>query len=141
MKMTITPYLSFNGNCREAFQFYEKVLRGKIAFMQTYGQAPEAEKTSPESRDKIMHVRMTAGDYVLMGSDAPPQYFSKPQGFSISLNVNDVAEAERLFNALADNGEVKMPIAETFWAKRFGMVIDQFGTPWMVNCEKAGAAA
>lgn len=138
--MKMTPYLSFNGNCREAFRFYEKILRGKIAFMQTYGDAPPTEKMSPESRDKVMHVRLTVGDFVLMGSDAPPQYFSKPQGFSISLNTDDVAEAERLFNALADNGEVKMPLQETFWAKRFGMVIDQFGIPWMVNCEKPGAA-
>ncbi|MGQ0741456.1 MAG: VOC family protein [Alphaproteobacteria bacterium] len=138
--MKMNPYLSFNGNCREAFRYYEKVLRGKISFMQTYGEAPPSEKTTPESRDKIMHVRMNVGDFVLMGSDAPPQYFSKPQGFSISINVDDTAEGERIFNALADNGEVKMPFQETFWAKGFGMCIDRFGTPWMVNCEKPGAA-
>lgn len=138
--MKMHPYLSFNGNCKDAFRFYEKVLHGKITFMQTYAEAPATEKTSPESRDKIMHVRMNVGDYALMGSDAPPQYFSQPQGFSITLNTDDVAEAERLFNALADNGQVKMALQETFWAKRFGMLIDQFGTPWMVNCEKPGAA-
>jgi len=140
MKTTMTPYLSFNGKCREAFQFYERVLRGKIMFMQTYGDAPPGQNPMPEAKDRIMHVRLTAGDFVLMGSDAPPQYFQQPAGFSISLNTEDVAEAERLFNALSSNGQVKMPIQETFWARRFGMCIDQYGTPWMVNCEKPGAA-
>jgi uncharacterized glyoxalase superfamily protein PhnB len=76
------------------------------------------------------------GNAVLMGSDAPPQFFSQPQGFSVSISVESTDEAERIFKELADGGTVRMPLQETFWAKRFGMLIDQFGTPWMVNCEQ-----
>ena len=135
--MKITPYLTFNGRCEEAFKFYEKCLNGKILMMMKYGDAPEAAKTSPESRDRIMHVTLTVGDQVLQGSDAPPQFFSKPQGFSVSIGLKDAAEAERIFKALAENGTVKMPFQETFWAQRFGMLIDRFDIPWMINCEKS----
>lgn len=100
------------------------------------GDSPMAAQTASEARSRIMHVRMTAGSAVLMGSDAPPQFFSPPQGFSVSISVNDPAEAERIFNDLADGGTVRMPLQETFWAMRFGMFIDRFGTPWMINCEK-----
>ena len=96
-----------------------------------------AEQTPPEKLDKIMHASLTVGDTVLMGSDALPNYFEKPQGFSVSLVLNDPDEAERVFNALAENGIVQMPIQETFWAARFGMLVDRFGTPWMINCDLA----
>ena len=82
-----------------------------------------------------MHARMTVGNAVLMGADAPPQFFSQPQGFSVSISVKDADEAQRIFTAIAEVGTVRMPLQETFWAKRFGMPIDRFGTPWMVNCE------
>ena len=82
-----------------------------------------------------MHARMTVGNAVLMDADAPPQFFSQPQGFSVSISVKDADEAQRIFTALAEGGTVRMPLQETFWAKRFGMLIDRFGTPWMVNCE------
>ena len=88
-------------------------------------------------RSKIIHARTIVGDKVLMGSDAPPDRFEKMQGFSVTLGIDDPAKAERVFHALAENGTVCMPIGETFWAVRFGMLIDQFGTPWMVNCEKS----
>jgi PhnB protein len=94
-----------------------------------------AEQTPPEKLDKIMHASLIVGDTVLMGSDAPPQFFEKPQGFSVSLVFDDAVEAEQIFNALAENGTVQMPIQETFWAARFGMVVDRFGTPWMINCD------
>ena len=87
-------------------------------------------------RDKIMHVHMTVGDQVLMGSDAPPGHFEKPQGFSVSLGIDDPAEAERVFNALAEGAQVTMPLQKTFWADRFGMLVDRYGTPWMVNCQQ-----
>jgi PhnB protein len=134
--MELNPYLNFNGQCEAAFKFYEKCLGGKIVMMMTHGQSPMADQTPPEWRDKIMHVRMTVGDKVLMGSDAPPQYYQKPQGFSVSLSVTDPADAERKFNALAQNGTVQMPLQQTFWAVRFGTLIDQFGIPWMINCEQ-----
>jgi PhnB protein len=132
--MQSNTYLNFNGECKDAFKFYEQCLGGKIVAMMTYGESPMAEQTPAEQRDKIMHVHLTVGDMVLMGADSPPEYFEKPQGFNINLQFDDVAEAERIFKALAENGTVKMPIQETFWAKRFGMAIDRFGTPWMINC-------
>ena len=84
----------------------------------------------------IMHARLVARDYVLMGSDAPPDRFEKPQGFSVAIQIDDPKEAERIFAALADNGSVRMPLQQTFWAVRFGMLVDKFGIPWMVNCEQ-----
>jgi PhnB protein len=134
--MKLNPYLSFNDECEAAFKFYEQCLGGKIDMM-TYGDSPMAEQTPPEKLDKIMHVSLKVGDTVLMGSDAPPGYFEKPQGFSVSLLFTDPVEAERIFYALAENGTVQMPIQETFWSPRFGMLIDRFGTPWMINCEPA----
>src|SRR5580704_10153981 len=91
---------------------------------------------NPETATRIMHARLQVGDRLLMGGDAPPQFVTKPQGFCVSVQVDDPAEAERIFLGLGDGGVVQMPIAETFWARRFGMLIDKFGTPWMVNCEK-----
>jgi PhnB protein len=135
--MELNPYLSFNGKCEAAFKFYEKCLGGKIIMMMTHGQSPMKDQTPADWQDKIMHARMTVGDSVLMGADAPPQYYSKPQGFSVSLSVTDPADAERKFNALAENGTVQMPLQQTFWAVRFGVLIDQFGIPWMINCEQA----
>lgn len=133
--MKLNTYLSFNDECEAAFKFYEQCLGGKIESMMTYGDSPMAEQTPPEKLDKIMHVSLIVGDTVLMGSDAPPNYFEKPQGFSVSLVFTDPDEAERIFNALAENGTVKMPIQETFWSPRFGMLTDRFGTPWMINCD------
>ncbi|MCX5934883.1 MAG: VOC family protein [Pseudanabaena sp. LacPavin_0818_WC45_MAG_42_6] len=135
--MKLSPYLSFNDECEVAFKFYEQCLDGKIDAMMTYGNSPMAEQTPPEKLDKIMHASITVGDTVMMGSDAPPNYFEKPQGFSVSLVLTDPDEAERVFNALAENGTVQMPIQETFWAARFGMLVDRFGTPLMINCDLA----
>jgi PhnB protein len=134
--MQLNPYLFFKGNCKEAFTFYEKVLGGKISAMMTHGETPAAEHTKPEWQDKIIHARMTFGDQVLMASDAPPEHYRPMQGFSVSLSVEEPAEADRIFKAFSEGGEVTMPIQETFWAHRFGMLVDRFGTPWMINCEK-----
>jgi len=135
--MQINPYLNFNGQCEAAFKFYEKSLGGKIEAMITHATMPAEQQTSPEWRDKILHARMTAGNNVLMGSDAPPNRYEAPKGFYVSLQIEDPKEAERVFHTLAENGKVQMPIQETFWAFRFGMLADQFGIPWMINCEKA----
>ena len=135
--MQMNPYLYFDGNCEEAFKFYERVLGAKITNMMTHEGTPAAEHVSAEWRSKIIHARLTIGDQVLMASDAPPGSFQKQAGFSISLGTTDPAEAERIYHALAENGKETMPIAETFWAARFGMLVDRFGIPWMINCEKA----
>jgi PhnB protein len=140
--MQLIPYLSFNGECEAAFTFYEQVLRGKIVAMLSHAGTPAEEHVPPEWRAKIMHARLAVGDEVLMGSDAPPSgqgRYEQPKGFSVTLQIKDPAEAERIFNALAEGGTVQMPLAQTFWAIRFGMLVDRFGIPWMVNCEAAGA--
>ena len=134
--MQLYPYLTFNGQCEAAFKFYEKVLGGKIEAMMNYGSSPMAEQTSPEWRNKIMHARLSIGDKILMASDAPPDRYEAMKGIMVTLGIDDPGEAERIFRALSENATVQMPIQETFWARRFGMLVDQFGTPWMVNCEK-----
>jgi PhnB protein len=135
--MQLNPYLTFNGQCEAAFKFYEQCLGGKIVMMMNHGESPMAEQTVEAWRDKILHAQLAIGDIVLMGSDSPPDYFEKPQGFSVNLQIEDVAEAERVFQALAESGTVRMPLQETFWAKRFGMFVDRFGTPWMINCSES----
>lgn len=136
--MNINPYLSFNGQCEAAFRFYEKVLGGKLEVM-THGDSPMCDHVPADWHSKVMHACLSFGDRMLMGSDSPPQYQEPLSGFSVSLHFKDVAEGERLFNALAEGGTVRMPFAETFWAAGFGMLTDQFGVPWMINCEKAAA--
>ena len=134
--MDLNPYLLFNGKCAEAFKFYEKVLRGKIASMSTFAETPMAEQTAPDWRDKVIHARMNVGDRVLMGSDAPPGHYEETKGMSVSISIDDPAEADRIFGELSEGGTIRMPIQKTFWAVRFGMFVDRFGIPWMVNCEE-----
>ena len=137
--MLINTYLHFNGQCADAFKFYEQCLGGKTAFTMTYGESPMAGMVPENWRGKVMHTRLTVGDQVLMGADACPDRFEKPQGFSVTINLKEAAAAERIFAALAAGGMVGMPIQETFWAVRFGMLTDKFGIPWMINCEKTPA--
>lgn len=133
--MQLTPYLNFNGQCEAAFRFYEKCLGGTIIAMLAYGSSPMSDQTPPEWRDKIMHARLTVGEATLMGSDAPPGRYEETKGMTVALNADTADEAERVFHALSENGTVQMPIQSTFWATRFGMLVDQFGTPWMINFE------
>jgi PhnB protein len=132
--MQVNPYLFYDGNCEAAFKFYEKVLGAKIDMMLTHESAPESMPTPPGWKNKIMHGKITIDGEVLMASDAPPDHFNQPQGFSVSLTVEDPADAERKFKALSEGGKVNMPFGKTFFSKGFGMCVDQFGMPWMVNC-------
>jgi PhnB protein len=134
--MQINPYLTFNGQCAAAFEFYVQCLGGKIVAKLTYGQTPMAKQMPPEWHNKIAHARLMVGDKLLMGSDSPPEHYEAMKGFSVTLNVADPAEADRLFHALAEKGTVRMPIQKTFWSVRFGTLVDRFGTPWMINCEQ-----
>jgi PhnB protein len=135
--MKVNPYLNFNGDCAEALKFYERVLGGKIEGLMTFGEGPAEAQPSPAMKDKVLHARLVLGDQVLMASDSPSEYYEKPQGTSLALGIDKAADAERIFNALAEGGTVKMPFQKTFWAAGgFGMLVDRFGTPWMVNCEK-----
>lgn len=133
--MKINPYLVFKGNCREAFQAYEKILGGKIEGISTFGEAPPG-MSQPGWSDKVMHAFMTFGDNVLMASDAPPEHYEPMKGMSVSLNVDTPQEAERIWKSLAEGAQVRMELQPTFWAERFGMLVDRFGTPWMINCQK-----
>lgn len=136
----MNPYISFNGNCEAAFKFYQTKLGASINFSMSYGQSPMAEQTPPELHQRIMHSSLTLDGQVLMAADAMPNCpYEGLKGFALSLNPHTIEEAERLFAALSDGGVVTMPLAQTFWALRFGMVTDQFGVPWMVNCEAPAA--
>ena len=138
MVTDFVTYLSFDGKCEEAFKLYEEVFGGKILVMMRHSDAPSGSGVpqNPEVANRIMHARLEAGGRLLMGGDAPMRGPSKPQGFCVSVAVDNPAEAERILKELSESGTVTMPIGETFWAQRFGMVTDRFGTPWMVNCEK-----
>ena len=133
--MQLNPYVNFNGQCEAAFKFYEKVLGGKITFSMTWGEMPGADQFPAESHKLIMHSTVSIGDKLLMGADAPSGRYQQPKGMNLSLHFKDKAEAERIFNALAENGSVTMPFEKTFWSPGFGMCVDQFGIPWMVNTE------
>lgn len=135
--MKLNPYLMFNGQCKAALKFYEQCLGAKIEAMMTYGESPMAEQTPPESRNNIMHAQFTVNNQDLMGADSPPEQYEEPKGFSVLLGIDNPAEAERIFHALAENGTVQMPLQKTFWAAHFGMLVDQFGIPWMINCDQA----
>ncbi|MGO8672897.1 MAG: VOC family protein [Capsulimonadaceae bacterium] len=137
--MKINPYLAFNGSCSEAFPFYQRILGGEIMSMITYRDSPMAETTPADQLDRILHATLSTDGNVLMGGDAPPQRFTQPSGFSVSVSIDTAEEAERIFSGLAEGGQVHMPIGETFWAVRFGMLIDKYGIPWMINCEKTPA--
>ena len=134
--MRLNPYLTFNGQCEAAFRFYEKCLGGKIVMLMTYGDSPMAEQTPPDWRKKIIHATLAVSDYVLQGADVLPEHYQKPQGFAVLLNIGAAAEADRIFRTLAEDGTVRIPLQEAFWAQRFGMLVDQFGTPWTINCGK-----
>ena len=134
--MQLNPYLLFNGQCEAAFKFYERCLGGKIEAMLNHAGTPAEQQVPPEWRDKILHARLVVNGEALMGSDAPSDRYEAPKGFSVSVQVKDPSDAERIFKALSEKGTVQMPIQQTFWSPRFGMLVDQFGIPWMVNCEQ-----
>ena len=139
--MHLAPYILFNGNCAEAFKFYERALGAKIQMMMTYGQSPEAAKVPAAMHDKVIHVSLSLGNFTLMGSDCPPDRYAKPQGFSLSVSPEQPAEAEQIFNALLEGGSVIMPLQSTFWSAEFGMLTDKYGIGWMVNCTQAAQVA
>jgi len=136
-KLQINPYLNFKGECEVAFKFYETCLGGKIETMMTFENMPAEYPVSADWKKKILHASLLVGSQELMGADAPPDRYVKPQGFSVTIGLSDTVEAERIYKALAEGGSIVMELQETFWASRFGMLVDRFGIPWMINCEKA----
>ena len=135
--MRLYPNLTFDGRCEAAFKFYEECLHGKTIFMMTYENTPMDLQTPPDWRKKVSHATFAVAEIRFYGSDALPGHYQKPQGFALQFDLSDPVEAERIFKALAKNGTVQMPLQETFWALRFGVLVDQFGVPWVINCEKA----
>ncbi|HET9399951.1 MAG TPA: VOC family protein [Candidatus Acidoferrales bacterium] len=134
--MRLNSHLQFNGQCAEAFSFYAKCLSGQIGMMLTYADTPMASDVAPAFRTKIVHATLSIGDQILQGADTTPDRYQRPAGVSLSVEIEDPVEAERVFRALLEKATVQMPIQETFWAQKFGMLTDQFGVPWMINCGK-----
>ena len=135
--MRLIPYLNFDGDCRQAFDFYAKALDGElIGAPMTYGESPMADQCPPETHARIMHAQIDADGATLMGADGPPDMAQRKSATCINVDVKSVEEAERIFAALSEGGKIDMPMAETFWAKRWGALTDRYGKPWMVNCMK-----
>lgn len=132
--MQIQPYLFFDGRCEEALAFYKKVLGAEVTMLMHFKDNPEpnAQYTVPGSADKVMHAAVRIGDTTLFASDGRCQGKPSFQGFALSLTAANDGEAERLFAALADGGQIQMPLSKTFFSSRFGMVADRFGVAWMV---------
>jgi PhnB protein len=135
--MNATTYLLFDGNCEAAFKFYERCFGGKITAIMHYAGSPAESHVPADLKDKVLHASMEIGSTLLMASDCPPDRFQRPQGFAVALGLSSVPDAERIFKELAEGGKVEMPLQQTFWAARFGQLTDQFGVPWMINCEAA----
>jgi len=130
--MQVQPYLFFDGRCEQALDFYRKSLGAKVEFLTRYKDNPEPKYNPPNSDDKVMHACLRIGDTQVMASDGNCTGKPSFQGFSLTINAASPAEAEQRFNALAEGGQVQMPLNETFFAKSFGMVADRFGVSWMV---------
>lgn len=133
--MQLNPYLVFNGQCADALKFYEQVLGGKVTFSQTWGDSPMCKDMPAEMHNLIMHSTMSVGDSQLMCADEPSDRYQQPRGIHITLHFKDTAKGEGVFQKLSDGGQVEMPFQKTFWSPGFGMCVDKFGIPWMVNCE------
>lgn len=132
--MKVNVYVNYKGNCKQAFRFYEQHLNGKITMMMTFGQMPDAANIPEERKNKILHARMEIGGIVLMGADIPNA--ESMRSAYLTLSVNNEQEAERLYGLLSDGGEIFMKMEETFFASRFAMLRDKFGTSWMLLCER-----
>jgi PhnB protein len=130
--MNVQPYLSFEGRCDEAIEFYEKSLGAKVDMLMRFKECPDQSMVSPGSAEKVMHAALRVGDTQILMSDGRCQGGPNFNGFSLAVSAESDADAERMFNALADGGQVRMPLAKTFFSSRFGMVADRFGVGWMV---------
>jgi PhnB protein len=136
--MQVQPYLFFDGRCEEAIEYYQKALGAEVMMLMHFKDSPEPPDPStcaPGAEDKVMHACFRIGETLLMASDGRCQGKPSFEGISLSLSVADTSEAERLFGALADGGQVQMPLTETFFSPRFGMVADRFGVSWMIVVE------
>lgn len=131
--MQFVPYLNFDGTCAEAFRFYERVLGGKLEVLLTHGDSPIAGEVAPAWHERVLHACLKVGQATLMASDSPPGAHVPAQGSYVSVHLDRVEVAERIFGELAGGGQVTMPLGPTFWSTAFGMCVDRYGTPWMIN--------
>ncbi|HWW84468.1 MAG TPA: VOC family protein [Vicinamibacterales bacterium] len=136
MKLTPQISLAFNGQCEAAFRFYERCLNGSIRFILQWGNSAAAADAPSDWASKIYHATLEIGGSAIAGGDLPPDRYEQPRGFQIILQMDDAMAAERVFQSLAENGKIVMPLQETSWAARYGALIDQFGISWGINCEK-----
>ena len=134
--MRLTTYLNYGGNCEAAFKFYEQHLGGKINFLMRHGEAPEPSPLGPEWKDKVLHAQMALGGTTLLGADVDPKKFQPMRSAYLTLTLDSTPEAERVYKTLSEGGEIYMPIDETFFAHRFAMLRDRFGTSWMLMHQK-----
>jgi PhnB protein len=134
--MKLYTYLNFGGNCEQAFHFYEQHLGGKVTVMLTHAQQPNADDVPADWRNAILHARITIGETELLGADVPPERFQPMRSAYLSLLLDSSQEAERVYALLSENGEIFMPLAETFFAFRFAMLRDRFGFSWMILHER-----
>jgi PhnB protein len=137
--MQLHTYLNYGGNCEEAFRFYEQHLGGQITFLMRHGEQPGPGNVPPEWNGKVLHARMNLGGTELLGADIPAERFQPIRSAYLSLTVGSVDEAERIYSLLSDGGQIFMPMEETFFANRFAMLRDKFGTSWMLLNPKPNA--
>ena len=133
--MEVTTYLTFKGDCEAAFGFYQQCLDGTLGGVFRYAGTPYADQVPADWQDKVMHASLTLGHQVLMGADVAPERYEAPKGFSLSLQMSRAADAERIYGQLSAGGTIKTPLEKTFWAERFGVVMDRFGVTWLINCD------
>lgn len=130
-------HLSFDGRCEEAFRFYHRLFGGQFPTLLRYGESPMAGQVPKEWQQKVIHATLVIDDQELLGNDAFPNAFERPQGFAVTLGgMQDPVKARELFNALAEGGRIALPFQETFWSAGYGVLTDRFGIPWEVNCER-----
>jgi PhnB protein len=130
-------YLNYGGNCRQAFEFYVEHLGGKITMLTTHGEQPEANKVPPNWKNAVLHARLELGDTILLGADIPPERFQPMRSAYLTLIIDSDDEAERIYALLSEGGQIFMKMEETFFAHRFAMLRDRFGTSWMLLRERA----
>ena len=130
--MQLNTYLNYGGNCEQAFRFYEEHLGGKVTMLMRHGEQPNVGSVAPEWKNAVLHARITLGGTELFGADIPPDRFQPIRSAYLSLSVNSVEEAERVYDLLTDGGQIFMKMEETFFASRFAMLRDRFGTSWMI---------
>ena len=139
--MRISPHLTFDGQCRAAFEAYQRILGGTIVTMLSYGESPMAPQIDAQWHGRIVHATLLFGEYELTGVDMLPAAYRQPQGFFVTLGVDGAAKGHEVFQALAQGGQVQVAFAPTFWSPGFGVLVDRWGIPWEINSGQAGAPA